>query len=200
MRRALLLLTALLVPAILPAQVSINFDDTSAPPFFLGTSPLSSAYSGLGVLFSGGGAILDQDGNFDVGPARSGRNFWAFNSGVVYTGDVTAAGPGQISFATPQQGFSIFSGSTATLTFRAFLGQTQVNEQVFSELDYEAWTPITFSGAFDRIELSNFEVATFDDMSTDSDASVPEPSSLALVASALAGLGLVRYRRTRSSK
>jgi hypothetical protein len=66
--------------------VTINFDDTSAPcifsQYFSQQLVLTTAYSGSGVTFSGGGwEVLNQCGGFGVS-GHSSPNFLAWNLGL----------------------------------------------------------------------------------------------------------------------
>jgi hypothetical protein len=102
------------------ALVSISFDTTAsgnplvAPGTFDAGSPLTNAYSTLGVRFSGpvvdvGGYILN-DGNFTT-KARSGSNFLAFSG--------SSSGPETVTFTSPMSYVSIYGSCLShSMTFR----------------------------------------------------------------------------------
>ena len=105
-----------------PTSVVIDFDydaqgfDLPAPGFFIDSSPLTSLYAPMGVLFSGpqagtGGAIVNRkQGGFTV-PTRSGANFLAFSS------DKYAHGPETITFTGGATSVTIYAIAPGTSSF-----------------------------------------------------------------------------------
>lgn len=108
------------------AQTIINFDvdaegiPIDAPDEFIDAVPLSDLFAPLGVVFSGGGSminggsILNVSGNFGVN-ARSGTNFLTFNALAKNMDGGTAAGPEVLNFSVRVSSISIF-GSTGSDT------------------------------------------------------------------------------------
>lgn len=95
--------------------VYIDFDEGSQPAKFSNATALRSAYYPCKVAFSSptaknGGAILDQDGNFQVTDFTP-RNFLAFNSGAILSDGGIPQPPEQISFAHPVDSVQFYVGS-----------------------------------------------------------------------------------------
>ncbi len=96
-------------------DVTINFDNVTAPCAFASTGPLRNEYSGQGVTFAGpdangGGAILDQCSNFGVS-GFSAPNFLAFNSGATMQNGGIPRTPETMTFSSPMSAVSILVGS-----------------------------------------------------------------------------------------
>jgi hypothetical protein len=189
------------VLAVLAATVSsraeaqsINFDGTSAPCIFASTSPLTNLYAAsLGVTFGGGGAILNQCGSFGIN-ARSGTDFWAFNTNTY------ATGPAKIEFLNPITVFSIWASGGDLFnrfTLRAFNGAAFVGS-TSTDVAANSYRELSFSAAsITGIEISSNPDQTyvFDDLSFQTSA-VPEPGTLALLATGLAGIAARRRKKT----
>jgi hypothetical protein len=107
----------------LAGVTTITFDELgSQPSLFDETVALGNQYSYLGVDFmgngspSGGGAILDQSGNFGV-PALSGNDFLAFNANARLQNGGIPSGPEIITFASPVSSVSIYGGFGSSVDF-----------------------------------------------------------------------------------
>lgn len=188
------LLAAALPATSFAATTTIDFDGTGAPCCFASTSPLSNAYAGLGVTFSGvggtGGSILNQSGNFGFN-AHSGTDFLAFNN---YVGGIT--GVEQINFSSLQSAVSIWAansnGGTISLTAYDTNGATVATSTINSS---SVWQQLSVSGlgiASVRITPQN-AVYAVDDLSFT--GAVPEPETYAMVVGGLAVLGAAMRRR-----
>ncbi len=191
--RAVAVIVLLAAPAAPLAAQSIDFDGTGAPCLFEATSPLATRYASLGVTFAGGGAILNECGNFGIS-ARSGTDFLAFSSGGGY-----AVGPLQVAFANPIGAFSIYAGSDGTETFLLSAFATDGSLLGTSTVTAAAgtWGELAFA---DARGVSSVRVTTtagayvFDDLMLGGTV-VPEPATFALVGGGLAGLVLSMRRR-----
>lgn len=187
-------LAAALPATSFAATTTIDFDGTSAPCCFVSTTPLSNAYAGLGVTFSGvggtGGSILNQSGNFGF-DAHSGTDFLAFNTGVN-----GISGVEDITFSTLQSAVSIWAansnGGTIALTAYDVTGA----EMATSTINASAvWQQLSVSGlgiASVRV-TPQIGVYAVDDLSFT--GAVPEPEAYAMVFGGLAVLGLALRRR-----
>jgi hypothetical protein len=186
---------------------SINFE-MGAPSDFNQTTALTNTYSvSLGVTFSGpggnnGGAILDQGSGFGVN-AHSGVDFLAFNTtSATLSNGGTPEGPETIAFATPVFNVGLWvggetSGSTYTLmaynSAGSLLGSTSILPTSGS------WSQLTIGATnISSLVLSfNNTFAVVDDLTWNSNGSVPEPSTLALLGFGMAALaGFARRRRS----
>jgi hypothetical protein len=184
----------------LAANISINFDDVTAPMLFSETAPLSNAYSGLGVTFSGvggvGGSILNQTSNFDRIAALSGVNFLAFNT-------LVTASEEKISFATPASSVSIYGAVAPSATLTAFDSTNTQLATITQGLLTTSWTQLAVSAANISYVTLSFTEGLFvaDNLLVNgaaisvSTSSVPEPASMAILGAGLFGLGAVRRRR-----
>jgi hypothetical protein len=115
--KALLLVIGFGCLQSLSAQTTITFDELGPQPSdFSSTTALTSQYNSLGVTFSGGGAILDENSSFGVN-ALSGRDFLAFNEFATLSGGGTPSGPETVTFATPVSSVSIYGGDGSSETF-----------------------------------------------------------------------------------
>ncbi len=200
-----LLRLALFLPALWAG--SIDFE-RSSPCSFLLTQPLTSEYSALGVTFSGpsagsGGATVNQCGFFGVS-GHSGTDFLAFSTDADFNGGGHPLTPENIAFAAPVANVALFVGGTAygpSYELKAFDaadnelgsagGQPAVGTWLQLALNYSNISRVTlthtsFSGAVDDLTWNN--VVAIDEPRNQ----VPEPSTLLLVAAALATLALRR--------
>lgn len=187
-------LAAALPATSFAATTTIDFDGTSAPCCFVSTTPLSNAYAGLGVTFSGfggtGGSILNQSGNFGF-DAHSGTDFLAFNTGVN-----GISGVEDITFSTLQSAVSIWAansnGGSISLTAFDAGGATVATSTINSS---SVWQQLSVSGlgiASVRV-TPQIGVYAVDDLSFT--GAVPEPETYAMVFGGLAVLGVAARRR-----
>lgn len=185
---------ATLPSVTLAATTTIDFEGTSAPCCFVSTTPLSNAYAGLGVTFSGvggtGGSILNQSGNFGFN-AHSGTDFLAFNSGVN-----GISGVEDITFSTLQSAVSIWAansnGGTIALTAYDVTGAEMATSTISASA---VWQQLSVSGVgIASVRLTpQVGVYAVDDLSFT--GAVPEPETYAMVFGGLAVLGVAARRR-----
>jgi hypothetical protein len=177
-----------------PSSFATTIDfETDAPPFFFETTPLTTLYSGLGVIFSGfggiPGSILDQSGSFGI-PPRSGKDFLAFNTFNGIFGET-------ISFTTPVSTFGLFVGSGLAGTYVADaydVLNNLIGTSVASPAGaaYGELSVATAGISYVTISASpSYWVA--DDLSFSS--AVPEPSTWAMMLIGFTGIGFMAYRR-----
>jgi len=182
------------------ASGTIDFE-LSAPCNFTNTIPLTNAYAGLGVNFtSGNGAILDQCSNFGVN-AHSGVDFLAFNSNP---GDANyiPSGPEVITFDNPVSNVSIWVAPWGDFAISDNNGNSNGvsagnGDWVLLSLNDTNITSITLSGpavwVADDLSWESNPTNLLDDPQPTSE--VPEPSSMVLLGSGLAGvIGVARRK------
>jgi PEP-CTERM motif len=195
-------------------NISINFDtDASgspinAPSFFSEATALTTLYSSIGVTFSGpggndGGAILNQDANFSIGPALSSPNFLAFNSFASMADGGIPQGPETISFATLATSVSIYAASGSLYTLTAFnSSNAQIAQDVV--IDNGSWNLLSVSGSgIAYVTVNNASLFwLLDNLTVTNSATVPEPGTMTLLglgAISLLGFSALRNRRSATS-
>jgi hypothetical protein len=196
---------ALALACALPAGAGvIDFDDVAAPILFADAAPLGARYQAAGAIFSGvsgsSGAILNDGAELGF-TARSGSNFLAFEADA-------GVGPDQrISFASAQNGVSLFAASLETLTadaqrasftlsafddLGALLGSTTID----TARDWQELS-LALAGIRSVVVSSTALGWALDDLSFSGPAAdVPEPASVGLIGLALAGLMAARRKRS----
>jgi len=208
--------SAALFTVTVPAHAAvITFDDTTAPALLSAATPLTTQYGALGVTFSGTGAVLNEVSDYMV-TGYSGLNYLAYTSEAIIgfgTADAVSKAFDVFTFSTPLSAvsFRLGSGLTGppssvgrTVEVRAF--NSAGVEVAMRAVDLESMLRmVTLSGMditsvtlmagldFDDEEGVGFVV---DDITTTvaGDGGVPEPASIALLGSALAGLLISRRR------
>lgn len=206
---ALISSAALLTVAVPAHAVLINFDDTTAPALFSDAQPLTSAG---GVTFSGTGAVLNEDSDFMV-TGYSGLNFLAYNSEAFIgplANDVMSQAFDVFTFSTPLSAFSFMVGSGLTgpppsvgrmVEARAFSGNMLLDMRTIT-LTSALQTVFLRGPGITRVTLTGnvgmddegigFVVDNLD--TAPAGNNVPEPASLVLLGSALAGMFVSRRR------
>lgn len=177
----------------LSAQASlITFEETGTKTCCFASEPdLTDQYASLGVNFSGQWAILNQSGNFGVN-ALSGEHFAAFNNEV--TTDTLG-----ISFDNAVGSVSGYLGSLFASNWSINWYLNGVN-QGFLEIsnqasDYVMLNLSNITADYLTIQSDQY-YGVLDDLSFEgASASVPEPSSLALLSLGLAGFGFSRKKK-----
>jgi hypothetical protein len=157
------------------AQTVIDFESlTTAPCSFNLTTALGEQLAPFGVHFSGpttvdGGAVLDQCGNFFLGP-RSGVKFLTFNlNSISFTNGGHPIDPENVSFDSRVFQLEIWcaSISPATCQIDAYDGNVLVGSNSISTVS--AWTPLSIAvaGGFTRVVLDSNGASVFiyDDLS-----------------------------------
>ena len=177
---------------------TITFDEFAATN---NNVALTTAYSSLGVLFSGtnagtwGGNSNGNPGNWGL-EGTNGPQFLGFNGSnngysetVQFASAITAA----------SLDFSRSNGSVdGSITLTAFDGVTPVSSDTSALGALNSWSTLSVSGAgitsiewsgtgsgFHPYGVDNFVFST----------GVPEPSTWAMMLLGFAGLGLIAYRR-----
>ena len=187
-----LICLALLTVALSACADTLNFE-TGAPCAFIATTPLAS-YGGL--TFSGGGAILDQCGNFGIN-AHSGVDFLAFATGTY------ATGPEFIDFPSAVSSVSIFAGDgdSGSFTLQAFDGsENSLGQDVETNPGGQYVELQVSADGIETVELSsNLGAWVADDLSFNGseNPTVPEPASMLLLGGGLAGLARILRGRKR---
>lgn len=183
---------ALTASAAVSHAASISFEEVGpAPATFDSADPLTNQFAALGVNFSGGWEILDEDGNFGV-DAISGDNFAAFNANVGgITDTITMAFDSAITSISGMLGGS----SDAQWTITALLNGGAAGDSSVSNVG-GSYTSFSFLGLFDTISISsNQSSGVLEDLAFDDISAVPLPAALPLLLVALGGLGLASRRR-----
>ena len=180
------------------APVTLDFEE-GGPCSFFGTTPLANLG---GVSFTGvdgdGGSILNECSNFGNQTALSGTDFYAFNSHVG-SGSIV-----DLTFGALIGSFSIYaSGGSDTPDFlvEAFSSTDVLLDSASLTASVNEWALMSVAASgIERVRLSfsggTYECcAIFDDLTYDTDATVPEPGTIALLGIGLVGFGLKRRRQ-----
>ena len=182
----------------------INFDTDAggaplvAPALFIDAQPLTTLYSSLGATWAGGGGILDST-TFSVA-GFSSPNFLAYNSFATFENGDPVLSSDTLTFSTPQGTVSFLVGAPApfgdTFTATAF-------DAAMNIVDIQQ---ITLTPTLQLLTLSNPSIASVsyssegaifvvDNFDFQVASQVSEPTSFAMLAFALVGLGFVARRR-----
>jgi hypothetical protein len=166
--------------------VVVNFDDVLAPCNFIQTTPLRNAYAGLGVTFSGpgalnGGAILHECGSFGVS-GHSSPNFVGFNpipEAVMQNGGFPVP-PERIQFTQDVAAVQLTVGGTpGTATLSAYSESDQLLGSDSIGLT-GTMQPLTVTAPGIRYAILDFEGDSywvFDDLSFDIAPTPTAPTS-----------------------
>ena len=196
MRQMKLIIAALLTAAPIATMadtITLDFE-TGAPCAFVSTTPLTTLGN---VSFAGvdgtGGSILNECGNFGQN-ARSGTDFYAFNTG---------AGSGTIvdlTFGGLIDSFSIWAsqgrGTGTTFIAEAFdIASVLLDSFTLNPVNPD-WGLLSLSASginSVRLTFTGRCCGIYDDLTYTT--SVPEPGTLALLGIGLFGMGLARRRK-----
>ncbi len=168
-------------------QVTINFDDVTAPCNFYGTTALRDHYLSYGVTFEGlaefdGGGILNECGNFGV-TGYSAPNFLAFNDTSLFSDGGYAQDPEIIRFDPVVNTVSMNAGSSAggvltlivynasgtpldqqNMVLTSILQSIQVSSYAIAFVTVEH-TPVSeYHFVIDDLNFDNCTTLTFDDL------------------------------------
>ncbi len=180
-----------------PNSSSVTFDPTAAPCSLGAATPLTNQLAGLGVTFSGNGAIVNQCAGLVPAGAQSGTNYLAVQP-------VAAGSLEQITFDAPQANALFSLAGVKNVWIDAFLGGTMVVTGSFTFANPGDWTqPILVQAeAFDRLTIRRGESLApwaIDDLFATPVSVVPEPSTNALLAMGLLCLTLAVKRHRAST-
>jgi hypothetical protein len=177
----------------------INFDDIDAPSYFTEQTALADEYSLLGVHFSGSGEVLNFGSSFgvDLSTPFTSPNFLAFNF------NSNAFPPEAINFDIDIDSFSLdFAGSTGTISLTAYNDGTYVDTVSLSSSTYNSWSTISLAltTSFDMVVFSvanTDNTFVIDNLTYHESSPVPEPTTMLLFGTGLAGLAGNRTRRRK---
>jgi len=175
-RLAILLLAFPIAASAEPTTVDF---EVGAPCCFAETTPLTAIGD---VVFNGvngnGGSILNESGNFGIG-ARSGSDFYAFNTRGGSTGSIV-----DVSFGSLINGFSIYAFSRGGTVSAEAYSSSNALLSAASATETSAWTLLNLdvsSIARVRLSFSGVCCAVFDDLTYDAGAAGRMVSALALL-------------------
>lgn len=169
----------------------ITFEEFGAQPgLFDLQESLDTEYSSIGVNFSGGWEILDEQGGFGVS-ARSGEHFAAYNIGVGITDTITMSFDNIINQAS---GF-LGDGTQSNWVVTAWLNGNQASILNLTNTAGN-YVEFDFNGLmFDRVTIQGSgRHAVIDDISFGV-TQVPEPSTLAIFALSIFGLTSRKFKK-----
>jgi hypothetical protein len=184
---------------------SVDFETPGAPCMFGNATPLTSAYSSVGVNFAGGnGAILNNCANFGVN-AHSGSYFLAFNASAQNLDSSIPTTPEVITFDNSVSNVSIWVASGNDGSYSLSDNNGVVSN--FSGVPGGFWVQLSLNDAnISSVTLNGPRIFVADDLSWSGDATrvdpstqsaVPEPSSLVLLGSGLLSFAGVIRRKIR---
>ncbi|MEE4119707.1 MAG: hypothetical protein V2I65_11880 [Paracoccaceae bacterium] len=185
--------------ATLDFETDAGGNPLSPPTAFASTGPLTNEYQGLGVVFGGGGAILDQGSNFGVS-GFSPTNFLAYNSGANFSSGGAVSNGDTMTFGSDQTSVSFYAATrfSATLTVEAFdaAANSLGTRQVVIDSDGEL-VQLQLGGIRSLSYVTDNSDWVLDDLTFDATPidPVPGPAPFALLATAIAGLSVLRSRR-----
>ena len=156
--RATFIVVAAALLGATPGHAStLDFDEALAPDLFVDSAPLTDQYAGLGVTWSGGGAVLNFGGIFGVN-GFSPPNFLAYNDSSIFANGADVLSSDLATFSLPVSSVGFLVGANALV----FPSNPSL---AFSLVAYDAggqqvdFSEITLTPTLQWIDVSGVEIS-----------------------------------------